>query len=558
MDLLIASAFDVTATLALAFAAMPLLRRQSAALRHCVLAIALVSGAVLPLIEPVLPRWQVPVQMSAPVREELFSASAGTGTGFLRASGRQAQTGTPTSQGIDLLTAASRIWALGALGTFGALLFGFVRLAHLSRTARRVDDPRWLAHLSAVRESLGVGRPTTLLESGDPRFLVVWGVLRPRVLLPAVARDWSDARIRLVLTHELAHVQRGDWMVQCLAELIRVVHWFNPLVWFACARLRQDSDHACDDQVLASGIQGSEYASHLVDVARVLRGQRAWIPAPAIAHTTGFERRVQAMLNSDLDRRPLSRRRFAVTLVACLTLALPVAAFTATQAALVSFSGSVLDPSNAVLPNAIVTLTNTDTQAKYEVRTNREGRYEIPGLPAGRYTLESRVPGFETVRLELTVGAENTQRDLKLELGTIQQTITVATGGVDEPPRERTPEQKARQEQALRKRAEQRCPDGPRATPAIGGNIRVPLKLRDVRPVYPPALAANSVSGKAELQALIGTDGRVEQVSVRSATHAEFADAATEAVRQWEFDATLLNCVPVETRMNVTANFVQR
>ena len=83
----------------------------------------------------------------------------------------------------------------------------------------------------------------------------------------------------------------------------------------------------------------------------------------------------------------------------------------------------------------------------------------------------------------------------------------------------------------------------------------MPAKHRDKRPIYPVALATSGVSGKVELQAVIGTDGRVEDIEVRSATHTEFADAAVEAVRQWEFDATLLNCVPVPTRMNVTANF---
>jgi TonB family protein len=76
--------------------------------------------------------------------------------------------------------------------------------------------------------------------------------------------------------------------------------------------------------------------------------------------------------------------------------------------------------------------------------------------------------------------------------------------------------------------------------------------------VYPADLASTGVSGKVVLQALIGTSGRVEEVTVESASHSEFAAAATDAVRQWEFDATLLNCVPVETRMTVSANFVQR
>jgi TonB family protein len=559
MTVLAVGAINVTILLLLVFAAMPLLRRQSAALRHCVLATALVSAALLPLVGPMLPDLEVPVPTVA-TRAAAIDGERAPAEKADAVAAASATHATDSPWSADLIAGLVRLWVLGAIVAAVALVVAFARLAYLARTATPVADRRWRDRADAIRRALGIRRPVTLLESRDPHLLVVWGALGPHVLLPAPARDWPDERIDIVLTHELAHVARGDWMVQCLAEALRAIYWFNPLVWTACARLRQESDHACDDIVLTGGVDGSDYAQHLVDIARVLRRRRAWAPAPAMAHTSGFERRVQAMLNSQLDRRPLSRRAHAVTTTAFLLLALPIAALTAAQQALVTFTGSVLDPSNAVLPNAVVTLTNTDTQAKYEVRTNREGRYEIPGLPSGRYLLESRVPGFQAVKMELTVGGQNVERDLKLEIGTLQETITIAHGGPLDAPRQMTAEQKARFEERMRKRAAEVCSEGAAGRDAtrIGGNLRVPVKLRDVRPVYPADLASTGVSGTVVLLALIGTGGSVQDVTVESASHREFADAAMDAVRQWEFDATLLNCVPVETRMIVTANFVQR
>lgn len=262
------------------------------------------------------------------------------------------------------------------------------------------------------------------------------------------------------------------------------------------------------------------------------------------------------MIDTHVNRRPLSRRAVALTLALSLLIAAPIAGITGEQV-LVRFTGSVLDPTNAVLPGAVITLTNMDTQAKYEVRTDREGRYEIPGLPSGRYLLESKLPGFQDVKLELTVGDENVHRDLKLEVGSLEETIRVVNGPAA-PPRQMTPEQKAKLDEMIRKRVSQPCPDGPQASPPVGGNLRVPIKIRDRKPIYPPDLAAEGVGGKVELDTVIGTDGRVEQVTVRSATHQAFAEAAIDAVRQWEFDATRLNCVPIETPMKVTASFVSQ
>ena len=76
-------------------------------------------------------------------------------------------------------------------------------------------------------------RPVTLLQSSHPSLLVTWGLAHPKVILPSAADAWTDERARVVLSHELAHIRRGDWIVQLSAELLRAFYWFNP-----CSGLR--------------------------------------------------------------------------------------------------------------------------------------------------------------------------------------------------------------------------------------------------------------------------------------------------------------------------------
>jgi beta-lactamase regulating signal transducer with metallopeptidase domain len=64
-------------------------------------------------------------------------------------------------------------------------------------------------------------------------------------------------------SHEVAHIERCDWLVQVLAEAARTVYWFNPLFWLLCRRLRAESEHACDDVVLNAGINANDYAAAL-------------------------------------------------------------------------------------------------------------------------------------------------------------------------------------------------------------------------------------------------------------------------------------------------------
>ena len=89
---------------------------------------------------------------------------------------------------------------------------------------------------------------------------------------------------------------------------------------------------------------------------------------------------------------------------------------------------------------------------------------------------------------------------------------------------------------------------------AIGGNIRPPKRTVNVPPVYPATLSGSGRSGVVELDARIGIDGRISEVRVASGDPA-FAASAVEAVRQWEWTPTLLNCQPVAIHATVHVNF---
>src|SRR5207247_9687465 len=113
-----------------------------------------------------------------------------------------------------------------------------------------------------------------LLQSSRGIIPVTWGIHHPRILLPGCADDWSDDRARAVLAHELAHIVRRDWIVHVLAELACAIYWFNPLFWIAKNRVCRESEHAADDVVLGLGVEGTEYAAHLLDIVRAAHGPR--------------------------------------------------------------------------------------------------------------------------------------------------------------------------------------------------------------------------------------------------------------------------------------------
>ncbi len=393
-----------------------------------------------------------------------------------------------------------------------------------------VRDGPWTDAADQLREHLNVHTPVRLLQSDQPAVLVTWGVFRPKVLLPIDAPSWDADRIRVVLAHELAHVQRRDWAVQIGSELLRIACWFNPLVWLATSRLRLESERACDDAVVNLGVSGREYALHLLELARQFGRARDIYPAVAIVpRPSSLERRVTAMLNPRLSRRPLSVTTRFGSIAAVLAIAVPIALFA--QNRFSTLSGTVMDPSGGLLPGVTVVAVDTTRDARHEVKTNRAGQFELIGLPDGPLVLEATLPGFQKFQQKLTLDGLDVNRNIMLRVGSLQETITVSRGAGSVSPsfeaRPVAPKPAACGASAAGRDAE------PTGTLRIGGQIRQPTKTRHVSPIFPEGAAAGIVI----LEAVIGPEGLVTDAKVLRSPAPALALAAENAVRQWEFDA---------------------
>ena len=527
--------------LALGMLATVALRRRSAALRHWILALTLVCAAAAPIVGSLTPSWNLPM-LSAPTssRGQVVDVSftpvvrPGAETAIVPAMPQSS----PTR---DLVSAGARpVWLIGIAVNVSLLLIGMFRLNRF-RSTESVAGPAITASLGHVARILGLRRHVALIRGTRPAVIVTWGVVNPKVILPADAEMWPRERLDIVLAHEVAHITRGDWLVQTVAEICKAIYWFNPLFWVACARLRYESERACDDVVMNTGIKSHVYASELLELARSFgRHRQFWLPAPAIAaRPSNLERRVRAMLNARLDRGPITRGGRWASVLVLLAITLPIATFA--QDGFVTFSGTVVDPQDRFLPAATVTVLDARRDVKHETKTDRNGHFELVGLPAGDYTVEVKIPGFRHLTEAFTINGQSLDRRLKMQVSELQETITV----VSEDGSITSTHQRGN---AFAKRPNSTCTDG---AASVGGNLRPPRKVKDVAPGYP------GVSGNVQLMATIGTDGSVTDVQVVKADRPELVPSAIDAVRQWEFTSTLLNCVPIDVHMDVSISFRQ-
>jgi TonB family protein len=481
----------VTVIFAIAWCATSLLHRVSAASRHVIWTCAF--AAVL-LLAPM--RWGLP-------HRALTASSPAITTSSQVAAPRHAP-----APPLDPASVLMGLWGAGTTILMLRLLLNALRMAAMARSAR--------------------GRRPILVSPGI-RGPVVLGVLRPVILLPADSATWTRSRRRAVLAHEAAHIRRRDPAILMAAHIATALYWFHPLCWLAAARLRAESERACDDAALRIGLRPSGYAGHLLDLARKFDIQLA-IP---MATTSHLESRVKFILDPATNRSFPARTVWCAAILVTAALLAPLATLTlhAQQAAggTASIAGTVFDPTGARVPGAVLTAANTDVTYEVSAVANAVGAYSFHNLPAGHYTVEASVPGFAKFRgagLALVSGGK-IQVDANLEVDKIALSSVVTA------------------QSAARTQTPAAAADGKPIR--VGGNVRTARLLRKVSPDYPADLQAQGVEGTVVLQAVISKEGVPLSLKVQNTgTNPEFVDAAMAAFRQWRFQPTLLNGEPIE------------
>jgi hypothetical protein len=224
-------------------------------------------------------------------------------------------------------------------------------------------------------------RPIAFGESVTAPVPIACGVWRPAIVLPEDAWQWPEDRLRIVLLHELAHIKRYDYLTLVLAQGLCAVYWFNPLAWVAARCLCAERERACDDVVLATGTKGSDYAGHLVEIARAM--QTRWLPVPAglsIAHRSHLENRLIAILDPRI-RRSSTRHARLGALAIVLLMSIPITAVQLTAIGPVSSRATIASNSHRSSLPAISPIEVPRVISIREREADRDAPGTRPALP---------------------------------------------------------------------------------------------------------------------------------------------------------------------------------
>src|SRR5581483_10374450 len=215
------------------------------------------------------------------------------------------------------------LWLIGFAAVLVSWIVRWRGISAAMKSAELISDGREVRTLRRVESAGGIRRPISVLLSRTSLEPGIFGIARPVLLWPeGMSRHLEDAHLEAILAHEVWHVRRLDNFYAALHMLVEAVFWFYPLVWWLGARLLEEREFACDEEVVALGGDRHIYAESILKVCEFCLGS----PLPCVSGVTGadLKKRMVHIMNARMLHSLGLVRKLLLAVAATLAIAIPV------------------------------------------------------------------------------------------------------------------------------------------------------------------------------------------------------------------------------------------
>jgi bla regulator protein blaR1 len=216
------------------------------------------------------------------------------------------------------------IWFIGALLFLVRMASGLADLRQLHHKKHGAVGPKWVEFIKLQQEKIKISRPVQLLSSIHIDMPMTYGILKPVILVPsALLLHLNPAQLEAIITHELAHIKRHDYLINLLQSMLEVVFFFHPVFWWINKEIKEQRENACDELAIHLGISPKDLAFGL---ASVLNQAQHHVPEMALTaakrNTPTLDRikRIMGVKTSPTQPTTLTTLTMIITLLLGATL----------------------------------------------------------------------------------------------------------------------------------------------------------------------------------------------------------------------------------------------
>jgi uncharacterized protein (TIGR03435 family) len=194
---------------------------------------------------------------------------------------------TVVASGTNVMPAVLLVfWLGGCLVVLLRWLASWRRVGATLRAASPIQEGREFELLRRLEAIARVRKPIELVSSAASLEPGIFGIFRPVLFLPAgISGHLAEPQLEAIIAHELCHVRRRDNLAAAIHMIVEAIFWFHPLVWWLGARLVEERERACDEDVLRLGNEPHVYAESILRTCQFYLES----PLPCMSGVTGSD-----------------------------------------------------------------------------------------------------------------------------------------------------------------------------------------------------------------------------------------------------------------------------
>lgn len=305
------------------------------------------------------------------------------------------------------------LWLIGAIIYFLYMCFVYFKIRLLVNQSIEISDLSTTRLLQKCKNTMGITKPISIVSVEAIKQPCLCGLIKPRILLSEEFVDkLLDNEKEYIFIHELSHYKRKDHLINWIVIAVKSLYWFNPFIWYALYKMKQESELACDSLSLSyiSVKEHKNYANTIIQLLRlVTKSQYISNTVSIINGRKGIERRIDMILNYKKCTR--IKVLMSVTVVGVMAFLAATDIFATnnieekvkgltSKIKVINTSDNVIDSSNDIISNSVTESSNNIISTGDNVtesKTIKNTRMDIKATEKKDVNFIWPVPGYNRI-----------------------------------------------------------------------------------------------------------------------------------------------------------------